>query len=320
MRADVPTALTALALTAGLVLLVGAVTGSGSSAATAKVVEMEPVRLVGKAFRIIGVDAEKFLLSTDSLHTVINASAPDQKPHMMRDSHWYGDLVAWDEQKSTLYFAESGLMELDVTDWDNPMAKHPGSYIAGSSFARASGVSYIGTNSGQVFAISDGRTVEQKFNGGRVDALVVVGGSVVAFVRGRDEETSGTLFLLDGEELTVIDQRAAGDVQRLLAVDDTHFLLLDGRGMHVGSTDGNTLAVQFEIEGVKSLSRDAHDGFFVLSTTAATRLVRLVDGRLTTVRTLDRRPMHDAAFNGEVLGVIYVNDNRKIALYRVTTG
>lgn len=310
--------LIAVALTAGLVVLVSTMAGT-TSRATAKVAEMEPIRLQESAHRIVGVDAEKFLLSTESANRVVNAVAPDEKPHQLRESHWYGNLVAWDETQKTLYFGDNGLLELDVTDWDNPMAKHPGSYIPGSSFARDHGVSYVGTHASQVFAVSDGRTVEQKFNGGAVTEIVAIGGSVVAYVRDRDDEEKGTLYLLDSEELTVVAEKPVGDVLRLIAVGASSFLMLDTEGLHIGSTDGKSLTTHFEIEGVKAISRDTHLGYVLLSTASATRLMRVVEGRLTTVETLERKRLVDAAFNDDVLGVIYDDDKRKIALYRITS-
>lgn len=317
MRADAATAITALALTAGLVVVVGAMLGAPGSSRAVQVDELDPIRLDSPAHAVVGIGSERFLLARDAPGLVIDAAKPND-PQALPSMQWYGGDAFWDEQKSVLQMGGGGgVTELDLSDLRFPRESNPGSYIDSASFVHTPDANYVGTYNSQVFRIGASRTVEQKFNSGVVELIAAFGAHVVAFVRERGDDSGGTLYLLDGEELTLVAERPAAGVKRLLGVDGSHFLMLDSEGLHVGSIDGKRLDLRLEVAGVKAISRDAHDGFFVVSTSAVARLVRLLDGRATTVKTLRRSPILDAAFNDELLAVIYEKDKREVALYRL---
>lgn len=317
MRKDVATILTSIALVAGFgIVLTSAL--SSRHAATAKVVELPPIELEKQAVAILGVDGDKFLVKAQESEFVVDPTAVGTESVPLNSGIWYGEL-SWDDETKTLFHtADGGLDVVEDPIWGQRLRPVSTAFASPvTSFARSSKASYVGLGSSQVYRMAGKDLLEKRLGGGAVSALAFVSERVVATVDEPNDEKKGTLYFLDGDDLTVDYSQPIGQVSRMVAVHGWAFLMVDPQGLWTGRTTEGKMGVDLEIAGDVKLSRNSHDGYVVVSTGSATKLMRLDNSKLATVKNLSRGGILDAAFNDNLLAVIYEATPRQVTLYRI---
>ncbi len=316
MRTDVSTALTAIALIAGFGIVVTSIVSSGPSA-VANVVVARALELEFSATKLVPGMSNEFLVSAGEFKQVVVSAEPDNEQIELKRM-MSGESV-WDKGTSTLYLAEGTQLRKSVKpEWSQLIFEDvfSGEYML-QSIAFDGRAVFVGTSNSQVYSVEGKTVTEQKFRAGVVTALACASERVVAATDDPDDEKKGTLYFLDGDDLAVMRSQPTGQVSRLLAVYDWAFLMVDQDGLWIGHATEGKMGVTLEIAGDVKLSHNSHDGYVVVSTGGATKLMRLTNGKLATVKNLSRGGIIDAAFNDNLLAVVYESTPRQVTVYRI---
>ncbi len=321
---DAASAVTSVALVAGLGVVVALVASSGPSGGR----PVEEYR-----FLDIGSHGQSVLAVSDS-NFIVDSSGSQ---HMVRPTdgaaltalYTGGSSAAsvWDDAtQSFLVIQGTEVIKYAKPDWEqlkvivSRPAPHVREFIGGDtigSIAVSGPVLFVGTYSGQVFRDEGSDVVEQKVRGGPVTMLAVLDDLLLAVVEDIDDEGKASLYLLKAYDLSVVSSREWGKVDQLVALGEGRFLVADAKGLWIAQTSKDSLTLKLEVEGAVRVSNNTSDGYFVLSTKSATSLMRLMDGKLTTVKDLARGEMVDAAINDEYIAVLLSSDPRGLTIYRL---